>query len=421
MAALYALVLLLVVAEVVRSLLRVDKVIFTGYTQVGAVVLQGGGDPYGLPNTWPPFFLFVAAGLALAARVSLRGALLLWQVGSLLAVWGSCKLLARFFLDDADTLTFWPRAAERLAFVSAGVLVPFLFTARLFQENLQHTQINAYLLYLVLLAFHLFRERRPAAGGLALAVAASTKAVPVLLLLYFVYKRCWREVGWTVGFLLLLNAAVPLAVFGPGEAAGHWRTWREVAAVETADPTPQYPNQSLLAALRRVLTVEGGARDPLQYAVGAWSARAVQRLFYGLAGLGAVGLALAFRKRPGSLRDRRTAAEFAICLGAMTVVSPLAWKAHYVTLLAPYFFAWWALRRLPADQPASRVRWAMWWGSFACLTLSAPALVGEGLKGRLESLNVITVGALLVLALAVSLLWTDGRTAYAASATHSSQ
>ena len=65
-----ALLILLAAAEVVRSLGRLDGVIFTGYTQVGEVVLQGG-DPYGLRiNTWPPFFLFIAAGLALLARIS---------------------------------------------------------------------------------------------------------------------------------------------------------------------------------------------------------------------------------------------------------------------------------------------------------------------------------------------------------------
>ncbi len=47
--------------EVVRSLTRLNGVVFTGYTQVGEVALQGE-DPYAIAfNTWPPFFLFVAA------------------------------------------------------------------------------------------------------------------------------------------------------------------------------------------------------------------------------------------------------------------------------------------------------------------------------------------------------------------------
>src|SRR5881394_2768246 len=100
-----ALLILLAAAEVVRSLGRLDGVIFTGYTQVGEVVLQGG-DPYGLRiNTWPPFFLFIAAGLALLARISLAGAVLLWQIGSVSALWGTLRLMPRLAGDEPAPLT----------------------------------------------------------------------------------------------------------------------------------------------------------------------------------------------------------------------------------------------------------------------------------------------------------------------------
>jgi hypothetical protein len=378
-----ALLVLWAAFEIVRSVGRPDAVIFTGYTQVGEVVLQGG-DPYGLPiNTWPPFFLLIAAGLTLLARVSLPGALVVWQVGSVAAIWGSCRLLARLADEDPPP------------FMAATVLVPVLMTARLFQEHLQHTQINLYLLLLVLLAFHLFRQRRDAWGGLALAAAASAKATPIAFLLYLLYKRAWRAAAWTVGFLVVLNVALPLALFGPARAAERWRTWRAVAAAETADPTPHYMNQSLLAALKRLLTTEGGARDPARYAIAAWPTSRVQVLFYGLAGLGAVGLALAFRRHPPGLADRTLVAELAVCLAALPLVSPLAWKAHYVTLLAAYWLVW------PGLRGRGRLAWGAWWASFACLTLSAPALVGERLNDALESLNVITVGGLLVVGLAL--------------------
>jgi hypothetical protein len=135
-------------------------------------VLQGG-DPYGLRiNTWPPFFLFIASGLALLARVSLPGALLLWQLGSVAAIWGSLRLFPKL-TGDAPA-----------PFTSSAVLVPLLMTGRLLQEHLQHTQINLYLLFLVVFAFHAFRRRRDAAGGLALAAAASLRAVPVMFLPY---------------------------------------------------------------------------------------------------------------------------------------------------------------------------------------------------------------------------------------------
>jgi len=391
--AIYGLVLLWAGGEVLRSLARVDSVVFTGYVQVGEAVLQGK-DPYGGGlagiNTWPPFFFFVAAGLALLARgISLLGALFLWQLGGVLAIWGCLKLCARLYVDGGDTLTFWPRSADRLAFVSAAVLVPFIMMARLFQEHAQHTQINVQVLFLVLLAFYWFRGARPALGGSALALAASVKAVPVALVLYLVYKRAWRETGWTLAYLVLLNLALPVFVLGPHETATYWHRWREVSDVQIAGAgSAHYYNQSLLAALKRLLP-GGGVALPL---------------FYALAALGAAGLAWAFRHDPPDLRDPRTAAELAICLGALVVVDPLAWKAHYVTLVAAYFFCWEALRRLPAGGGgAGWWRWALWWGSFACVSLSAPLVVGERINNALETANVILVGALLVIGLALSL------------------
>jgi len=383
------LLLCLVALEVARSLGRLDRVIFAAYVDVGDVVLQGG-DPYGPRfttwpplNTWPPFFLFIAAGLALLARISLVGTLLLWQVGCVAAIWGACRLLARL-VDE-----------EPPPFASAATLVPVLMTARLFQEHLQHTQVNLYVFLLVLVAFLLFRRRRDAWGGLALAAAASAKVMPIVFLPYLLYKRAWRAAAWTAGFLVVLNVALPFAVFGPARTPEHWRAWRSVAAAEAADPTPHHMNQSLLAALKRLLTAEGSARDPVQYAVAAWPTQRAVTAFYLLAGLGALGLALAFRRHPPGLDapPPALAAELAVCLAAMTLVSPLAWKAHFVTVLPAYWWAWRGLR--------GRVAWGVWWGSFACLTLSAPALVGERVNNVLESLNVITVGALLVLALAL--------------------
>ncbi len=383
-------VLLVVLAalEVARSLGRLDRVIFASYVDVGNVVLDGG-DPYGPQfttwppiNTWPPFFLFIAAGLALLARVSLAGTLLLWQVGCVAAIWGTCRLLARL-VDE-----------EPPPFSSAATLVPVLMTARLFQEHLQHTQVNFYLVLLVVLAFLLFRRRREAWGGLALAAAASTKALPIVFLPYLLYKRAWRAAAWTAGFLVVLNVVLPFAVFGPARTGEHWRAWRGIAAAETADPTPHHMNQSLLAALKRLLTAEGSARDPVQYAIASWPTERAVQAFYLVAGLGALGLAFAFRRPPPTL-----AGELAVCLAAMTLVSPLAWKAHFVTLLPAYWWAWRTLRG------GGRAAWGVWWASFACLTLSAPALVGNRISDVLESLNVITVGALLVLGLA---LWGRG-------------
>ena len=269
--------------------------------------------------------------------------------------------------------------------------------ARLVQEHLESTQINLYLLFLVLLAFDLFRRRRYAMGGLALATAVSVRAVPILFFAYLLYKRAWRAAAWTAGFLAVLNVLLPLLIFGPAITVERWNEWRTVAAAETANPTPMFPNQSLLAALRRLLTREGGARDPIQYAVAEWPPPRVVRLFYALGAIGVLALAFAARRHPPGLDNPYVHAELAVGLCILPIVSPLAWKAHFVSLLAGYWLIW----RVTRGLKVRRWVWVAWWASFACLTLSAPALIGTAGRSVVESLNVITLGALLVLGLTI--------------------
>lgn len=397
MVSIYAVVLLAGLGEALRALGRMEGVIFTSYLEVGNAVLSGS-DPYAISaNTWPPFFLLESVPLALVARISPHLSLFLWQILGLAATWGVVKLSVGLFEDGP--ISFWPRSSQDLALTSAAVIVPFLVTARLFDEHAQHTQINVQVLWLVLWAFHLFRRGRPGLGGLSLALAASTKAVPILLLVYLLYKRCWRESGWTATWLVVLNVGVLGVVFGPSGAARLWTDWHAVAGREMADPTPTFMNQSLLAGVKRAFTTEGGLRDPVAYHIAAWSPGAARVLFAALAVGLALTLARLFRKRPGDLAGPRAGGELALGLGAMVVVDPLAWKAHYVALITAYAFCWWALRK-----GAPGWQWGLWWGSLICLSGSAAAIWGGHLSHVLESYDVILAGAGMLLVLTGSLL-----------------
>lgn len=391
--ALYAVVLAVALGEALRALGRMEGVIFSSYLDVGNAVLSGS-DPYALvANTWPPFFALESVPLALVGRLSPHLALFLWQVLGLLATWGTVKLSVEMFEDGP--VTFWPVSAHGLALTSAAVLVPLLMTARLFDEHAQHTQINVQVLWLVLWGFHHFRRARPGLGGLSLALAASTKVVPVLLILYLLYKRCWRETRWTLVWLVILNVGLIGLAFGPTEGVHLWAEWHRVAGKELADPTPTFMNQSLLAGVKRAVTVEGGLRDPVRYSLAPWSPAGARTAFLVLAGAFAALLAWLFRKRPGDLTGPRAGGELALCLGAMVVVDPLAWKAHYVVLITAYAFCWSLLRR----GGAPRWQWALWWGSLVCLTGSAAAIWGGHLSHVLESYDVILAGALMLLTL----------------------
>jgi hypothetical protein len=319
--------------------------------------------------------------------------LALWQIGSVLATWGTLKLLAKWFDPEGGEPSFWPRSAERVAFVSAPILAPFLLALRPLDDNVLHGQINTQLLFLSLLAFDRFRGGKAVSGGLLLALAASLKAVPVLLVGYLVYKRAWRAVAWTVAFLVLLNVVLPVAIFGAGTVAHHWHSWRAVVGGEMLVPSAHHPNQALLSALKRYLSVAGTSDDPMHVMFASLSTAAVVRLFWGVAWLGALGLAIAFWRNPRDLRDPRCAGEVAICVAAMTLVSPIAWVAHFVTVVAPAALVW----------AAGRGR-GLWWLAFALLTFSASGFVGWNWAARLESLSAITAAGLILVGLGVWLL-----------------
>jgi len=403
MASLYALVLLVAATEVARSVARGDRLDYTYYPQLGEAVLAGT-DPYTLPFTsWPPGFLLLGVLIALASRVSAIATLAIWQVGSVLATWGTLKLLAQWFDPEGREPSFWPRSPERLALVSAPIIVPLLFAIRPLDDNVLHGQINTQLMFLSLLSFQLFRTNRPIPGGFALALAATLKAVPVLLLGYLGYKRAWRPVGWTVVFLILLNGVIPVLLFGTRDVVHQWHAWRTVVGAEMLVPAAHHPNQSLLSALKRYLSSAGSSDDPIHVSVAALSTEAVIRVYWAVAWLGVLGLALAFRLHTRDLSDRMCAGEFAVCLAAITIVSPIAWVAHFVTLVAPAALVYAVLRTLPPERTQRRYGWVVWWGAFACLTLSASGFVGWTLAGWLESLSAITAGALALVVLAVSL------------------
>ncbi|HUL04042.1 MAG TPA: glycosyltransferase family 87 protein [Gemmatimonadales bacterium] len=403
-AGVYALVLLLTVIEVARSVARGDRLDYSYYPQLGEAVLAGT-DPYTLPFTsWPPGFLLLGVAIALASRMSAIATLAVWQLGSVLAAWGTLKLLAKWFDPEGGQPSFWPRSPDRLAFVSAPILAPFLLAIRPFQDNVLHGQINTQLLFLSLFAFERFRTGRAVSGGVALALAATLKAVPVLLVGYFVYKRAWRAVGWTVAFLVLLNVVIPVGIFGAGAVAHQWHAWRAVVGAEMLVPAAHHPNQALLSAMKRYLSIAGTSDDPIHVTLASLSTAGVVRLFWIVAWLGALGLAAAFWRNPRDLSDPRCAGEVAICVAAMTLVSPIAWIAHFVTVVAPAALVCAGLRRLPRDSARRRYGWVLWWAAFACLTFSASAWVGWTWAERLESLSVITLAGLILVGLGVSLL-----------------
>lgn len=303
--------------------------------------------------TWPPGFTPLARvlawgyGLAEAPTVILFQLLNLFMLATMLLVaveWLTGKALRS---PDPETRLSWD-APE----VAAGLLVPL----SLIWSNFEYVQVNLLAVGLVILGFRLLESRRWL-GGFLFGIGSAIKATPILLLPYLAWRGRWRDlgaaaVGVFVGWLVL-----PALVLGPVGAGAWWKAW--VQALPATSSMESWMNQSLKAVALRHFGPEIGT--------GIW--------IFGTLFL-ALLILVAFARPFRGVDSRRSAGEIALLLVATTVVSPVAWKAHYVTL-APLCAAVFVMAR--DLEPSRRRRFALiGLGIVAAgVNATAPDLIGR--------------------------------------------
>lgn len=310
--------------------------------------------------TWPPGFVPLASGLAALDEVAHAPAVIAFQLLNL-------AMLALALFVIVEWLT-----GRRPSWEAPVVAVALLVPIRLVVNNFEHAQANLVVLGLVLLGFR-WLEQRPLAGGLLFGLGAAMKATPILLLPYLAWRARGRALGAAVLGVLVGWIALPALVLGPEGTITWWRVW--IDALPLAGAQEDWMNQSL----RSIAVLRFGPEVGLT----VWLA--------GTAAL-AGAILLAFGRPFRGVEARRAGAEVAVLLVAITIVSPVAWKAHYVTLV-PLCAAIYLLGR---DAGATRRKIAV-----ASLAVAAAGinLTPSDLIGREPSLILQSYGIVLALAL----------------------
>ncbi len=134
--------------------------------------------------------------------------------------WGTLFLFFRLFAES-------PSSQKRPLVLFASLnFVPV-------QMTLEVGQINLLTLFLFTLAFYLQRKGKEGLSGVCLGLAILTKIIPLLLILYFAWKRRWRVVCAGLATILLAYG-ISIATFG---WPLHWVQWSRV--------TPAYSHTSI--------------------------------------------------------------------------------------------------------------------------------------------------------------------------------
>jgi hypothetical protein len=229
--------------------------------------------------------------------------------------------------------------------------------------DLQHGNVNLFILFLIVAGLHAFRHRRDLLAGGLLGLATACKVTPALFLPYLVWKRAWRTLaGFALGLALFLwPGVVPALVLGVHENQRQLASWyREMVYpfVVEGKVTSEQNNQSLPGLVSRLAThspsyskYENDVYTPTAYDnVVDLNPRVTRWLVKGAMALFAL-LAVWCCRTPTAARGGwRLSAEFGLVVLGMLLFSERTWKHHGVTLMLPfavvcYFLGTAAVRR----------------------------------------------------------------------------
>ena len=370
---------------------------------------DGTDHPYGFGH-WFPTPPMVLISLVPLAKLGYLAAGLVWAVlkagGFLLAMLLLIRTLGR----------------EGWAVPLGVIIAAGLFSIRPIVSDLQHGNLNIFMMIYIALALALYIRHKDFWAGIFLALAIVTKLTPALLLVYFLYKRAWRVcLGAGVG-LLLVFVLIPSLCLGFDGNLEYLTSWFDMLVAPYAlhgYATLEVDNQSLYSVALR-LGSHVGIFDlqymPTEEAFNAGvdnmarPATFIGRLLKpALAAPIVLMLAWLCRSRYASRRDPRLLLEFGMVLVAMLLLSERTWDHHATTLPIVFLGVWYVLTCVDFSD-----RFRGWFVAglilqLACLVGSTAGFLPEPVIHRFFYSGVFCWGLLLCLVQTAVLLWALNR------------
>ncbi|HEY7330614.1 MAG TPA: glycosyltransferase family 87 protein [Gemmataceae bacterium] len=216
-------------------------------------------------------------------------------------------------------------------------------------SDLQHGNVNLFILFLVVAALFAYRRRHDVTAGIVLGLAIACKVTPALFVPYFVWKRSWKALaGCAAGLALFLWPGLVPSLFMGWEGNEHhlvsWYYDMVHPFVIEGKVTSEHNNQSLPGLVARLATHSpsfstyvNDVYTPTHYdnlldlspEQGRW-------LVKGCMGLFALMVVWICRTPTMPREGWRLGAEFSIILLGMLLFSERTWKHHCVTMLVPF-------------------------------------------------------------------------------------
>jgi hypothetical protein len=215
--------------------------------------------------------------------------------------------------------------------------------------DLQHGNVNLFILFLVVAALRAYQSRRDVLAGVVLGLAVACKVTPALFVPYLLWKRAGRALaGCALGLLLFLwPGLLPALALGWDNNQRQLASWyRDMVYpfLVEGKVTSEHNNQSLPGLVARLAThspsfsaYPNNQYTPVRYDnlldLTPGQARALVK---GSMALFALLVVCTCRTPTDTRQSWRLGAEFSLVVLGMLLFSERTWKHHCVTLVLPF-------------------------------------------------------------------------------------
>ena len=328
-----------------------------------------------VPYIYPPLLAVFLIPLSILPLPVIK---VIWFSANIFFIFLSLKLLLNI-VGKKDINTFF------LGFLSV------VFTLRFFLNNSTLGQINVIILYLCVLCLYFFINQKDFYAGLFLSIAVTIKLTPLLLFFYFLYKREFRIILYSIVSMAILFF-IPSIVLG---FKGNLTALTEYSQLVKNIYDNTYLNQSLYNTVLHVLSPVP-LWNNITINIFQLSEIQIRIVTYSLFGIISLLFAYLFRNKISDRSHPAIIFEFSIVLIIMLLFSPVSRKAHFVTLLIPHFIYLFTLLKYKT-LPHRTTAFALLIISFVLNTLTVEGIIGSEPSDLMESFSCITVGTMVLL------------------------
>ena len=362
---------------------------FAGYAIAGEYALKGMDLYSHWLNTWPPLFSVFCIPIYWINEIAPFPLRVIWQLLSVAAFFHLSGRLIFMFQGKRLVYRVEKNDFELSAF-SWYFILPFLLVFKYILDNLANLQINILMLALLVEAVYLFKHKQNVTwSAFLLALTLCLKVYTVFFFILFVFIREWKLFFITLSWMVILHIPM-LTVFGWEQSFIYFqRWWVEIAQ---AFPMIGHKNQSFFAAVWR-LTVNQDAGLEIATHIVNLSLEQSKRLVYILVLLiGSFPLWRIIQQPKVNFNLL-----FALFVGVIPLLSPLAWKAYFIFLTPAFFYLshqWLDGNMLNRDKVLFVI-------ASVFLTFSSDIFLGQYGSDLAELFSLITLGGVLIISILI--------------------